>query len=627
MFGHSVSEVDIVYFYEIISNVVKTFHWYFTYYTEKDLSNIYRFNSSRGVVEMHDIVVVGVDLKDDKTLVDVKKYLEKKLGNPKIRNYEVRSLLDKFTDYPQYDPNEDKLVGVNFDLSYETRDYKLGLELMTYQKDIDIYTLNVKMMSEDINHKSIFLLKKYIAIVFQRYFGSFYWQHDSHNEEVSSGLYKLIHGVENNLRNLVITYMLKIYGSEWFDDTILPSYRNKSKEFNEWYIGSKYQTFKKVKSELFNLQVMDLIDMLKESYPNAQLNKVLNHYNAIVHALSSDSSQIVNPDLKEIETLWVEMKFDDILGSDFRIKWEKFSKLRNIIAHNKLVCIELNNDIRAEVVSLNEIINNGRTIVDDRISSNERSQIKSLMRDINADFLIQDSGLYVYSGVQDVIDDLYEKNEIVEFYYKLEEYESKLTSVFEDILCTLYEVSNIDIHTVGSKSEFLEAILDLIQMYDKENVDLYKSIINIGNDELKCELFMSFQDTLAGLRAMFDEKVNQFHNTGIDAFNEELLIHIPYIYPSSVLSICLDGSIEPSFGSTDRLNLRIKSKDDVLAVGEITIDYGNYEVDDDTGTGRQSALQDMDIRIDEVIECLNNMIEEVEKLESVIGEISKYVID
>lgn len=77
-------------------------------------------------------------MKEGKTLIDLKEYLINKLGDPDINNYEVRSLLDKFISYPQYNPNDNKLVGLSFDLLYESFTYKFQLDLMTYKKDIDI---------------------------------------------------------------------------------------------------------------------------------------------------------------------------------------------------------------------------------------------------------------------------------------------------------------------------------------------------------------------------------------------------------------------------------------------------------------------------------------------------------
>lgn len=47
--GHSVSNVDMDYFDEILSKVSETSNWYFTYYSEQDLCNIENFISSRKI--------------------------------------------------------------------------------------------------------------------------------------------------------------------------------------------------------------------------------------------------------------------------------------------------------------------------------------------------------------------------------------------------------------------------------------------------------------------------------------------------------------------------------------------------------------------------------------------------
>lgn len=558
---------------------------------------------------MYRVVVVGAKLKESKTMENVYEKILSGLKGYELIELTRSTLLEEFVSYPQYVEEEDILTSIDTKFKYSGNEYQMTLSLSTYKEGVDLYTLQILVISDNVDDESIFEVKKGVSIVFQRSFANYYWQLDTHNEEISSNLYKKIHNVENNMRNLVITFMLKRYGIEWFEDNILPKYRNKSKEFNEWYMSSPYQTFKKVSSELFNLQIIDLINMLQESYPSKFLNIVKEEVNGIIHKLNDNSNKIISIDLKHMVCIWDDNKFDDILGEGFVSEWYEFSKLRNIIAHNKLVCTELYNDISEKVQSLNDKINNGRTLIDSKTTSLERSRKRQMINDINTDFLINDAQLNEYT-VEELIEELKYSDAINNFYSNIEEYEYDTKSIIEDLLSNIELISEIDFNEYDEKRQLISFIIKMLQYLYYEDTNLYESILVKANEDLLNDLYESLLIKLLD-RDELVIKQDAFSSTDIDSFDYDVEIIISDIFRDVNISIRIYGYILPLFGDADELRIELKCNNNIEVVGNINIQYGDYEVDEDTGTGIASEEQFIYYNIDEVNGYILDMIKKI----------------
>lgn len=571
---------------------------------------------------MHEFTVIGVELNSEKSIEQVMDKLLENLEGHDLKSSKTYNLSDNIPDYAYYGINN-KIVKMEKKLIYEATEYSLCMECATYQKEADLYTLSVKLESQEVNNYSVFSLKKFTTIIFQRSFTSFYWLQDTHNEMVSAELYKEIHRVENKLRELIIKYMLKTEGIRWFENNILPKYKIKSAGFNRWFMRSGYRTFQSVSSELYNLQVSDLIGMLKESYPDVHHNKVKGHIKEIKNRLGENASIILKEESLELKTIWEEKDFDEILKPDFQEKWEEFSSLRNIIAHNKLVCSDLYKDINKKSEALNRIIDSGNEMIKQRISSTESKMHADFINSLTTEILVSEAGLNQYSE-ENIIIKMQESDEVINLFDSIAEYESEFLKFVEELDVNLENILNINFAEFEDKKALLNILIDLLSAYKFSRIDLYQSIVNESTVTLQEKLYSEITEEIKELQEVLKNKCNQFESTEIDEFKGGMKTLIPNIFGKHFITIELKGDITPDFGNVDNLDLAVTSEKEELAIGMISILHGNFEIDDDSGTGIPTQEQGIFYELEKVDNFILELLEDLKAIQYINDDLIQY---
>lgn len=190
------------------------------------------------------------------------------------------------------------------------------------------------------------------------------WLLDHQSEEFAEDLYKDIHSVENSLRRLINTVLSHFLGVDWW--SFMPTHLTKKYSKRISGYQEKAPGFKNVYANLLSIDTNDLTSILeyktyrmKEKtifntpdpfvpehlFPSSDLFQFQYIMSDIIHNDKSiedhraDLTKLLE-DQMEVDTDFWERFFSPLFScklSEFRGKWENFSKDRNHVAHNKLI--------------------------------------------------------------------------------------------------------------------------------------------------------------------------------------------------------------------------------------------------------------------------------------------------
>lgn len=275
--------------------------------------------------------------------------------------------------YSNINPN-DNLIILNFKVSFEGERFEVNLHKQTYKiEGTPLDTLEVSIISNDKNDK-LHEFKILFKNILKKYFKEIHIIRDDENELLCTELYPKIHKIENLFRSAINNYMLRKYGISWFKNNIVGEYQSKVTSYSQWY-NRKYSTFRDIRHELFNLQTDDLIEMLKSSYIDQLSKSNIESINKLKDILGDNAAVVINEKYIGLESIW-ETDISSLLPNDFIDRWKEFSKMRNMIAHNKPICNDLKRDIETKVEELTRIISEFENRINIRLKSIEKKRLK-----------------------------------------------------------------------------------------------------------------------------------------------------------------------------------------------------------------------------------------------------------
>lgn len=185
-------------------------------------------------------------------------------------------------------------------------------------------SIQVYINTNQIDFDKLYDFKLKVKSILSKYFKEIYVLLDTQNENLRVQLCFDINQIENTMRKLINSYMVKKVGVYWFEENLSEKYQNKSEVCSTWY-NSKYNDFKEVKSDVFNLQIQDLIQMLK------------------------------NSKYFSLESVW-DSEVKNLLPNDFEEQLNDFIKLKNAVAYNKPICRNLKKDVDISIKKLHLIL-------------------------------------------------------------------------------------------------------------------------------------------------------------------------------------------------------------------------------------------------------------------------------
>lgn len=236
--------------------------------------------------------------------------------------------MDINKDYPI--EMHDNTVQVILKITFNSNKYTIKMSKKTFKDENLIVDLIIET-SYDSNELNDGLYHTKITVKndLNKLFKGVYWQKDTQNEKACSELYSIIHVLENRFRELIVQFMVNKFGFEW-TKKISEDLQGKIISFSNWY-RQNYQDFKSVKTELFNLQIDDLMKLLESSYDRQKITEK-EFINAIIsEEMDSDDKNNLIDEYKiniNEKDIWNKY-FVDMLDEQFPKKlgiFEKYSK-------------------------------------------------------------------------------------------------------------------------------------------------------------------------------------------------------------------------------------------------------------------------------------------------------------
>lgn len=523
-----------------------------------------------------------------------------------------------------FNKNVEELYGESIELSrtlkaeLDSFEMKITLKKESYFKDQSLYLIYIILeYPTELNEKeSLTKFKEEILnIIIGTDFYETYVLEDSQNKEKCKKMYEKIHKIENEMREIINEYMLKKYGMKWFEKNIDKEYKKKSEEYKKWlmgFIGIENIINFKMRDELHNLQVMDLIEMLKK--PKFSLASVKKYIDAINKSLGDKATSILELNIPKETSYWEEEQFDLYFGKDFKEKWETFGKIRNSIAHNKVLLNSTFKSFDKELNGIEIIIKSIKKDLENKIKSQEKEALNDWKRELIEEYensSYEEAGIETIKAPDEYIEKILERDEVKKLILLIDKIKENLFYILEEqkeVLETELEENEISLKRI-----------EIIKKYDINKGNILEKIIKT---DIKDGIFL-IKEELKKIIKKFNEikdrtKINtnfiqeNFQVNLVDLENVNL-IDLENIDEKKDITLKLKGSIIPCSGDSDILKLEL-----ILPLGKsiinfIEIKYPEIEYDYESSLNNPVSDEEIIIEVEDIYnyleKYLNNLLE------------------
>lgn len=241
-------------------------------------------------------------------------------------------------------PDDDIIFSISCKIKYNEECFGLNLRSLSYES-IETFYLDILGENDKDNlNNSLYNLKIKIKNLLLKYFEDVYWLRDLQNVEILVKLNSIIYEIENRYRSFINKIMIEKHNFKWYEELAEDTFKKTSEEYSKWYIEN-YPNFRlnKIKLELFNLPTDFLIKLLKESTSEKKYKRV---YKQISSIKATYPDGILTEEVLNSKSIWEKQGFNSLLGEDFQKKWDDFFKYRKKIAHNRLISMDDENEMK-----------------------------------------------------------------------------------------------------------------------------------------------------------------------------------------------------------------------------------------------------------------------------------------
>ncbi|MFC9777383.1 hypothetical protein [Paenibacillus chitinolyticus] len=508
----------------------------------------------------------------------------------------------------------DKTVQLMIDLTFKNNAFSMRLEKRSFSDE------NVIMELTIFSHKQytgladeLYQLKLLTKTTLNTLFKGVYWQKDTQNEKVCAELYASIHVLENRFREVIVKFMVNKFGFDW-TRKLTSSLVDKIQLYSKWY-RDNYDDFKSVKTEIFNLQINDLIALLEAAYEKQIISESDFTKSITKEGLGAEEIKQLIEQYKEnatIKSVW-EKYFLDALGDNFPNDWEFLKNTRNMVAHNKPVCLKLYSDTNGAIEKLTEVFDGVEEKFNNIFITREDIEIENLwfeheIQERYADFeeiYLEEAGIEPLPSEEDVLEEITEHEDIQQIFNISEEYVHSFRSLVEETRELLENGSdNLDFSAP-----------DVIRIKLKDFADLFYRLyrdLPWGNKEFLVDDVNELNDFWYELKTAFEGNLYKLESA-IDRckLQDKFIIEdkiISLFSHSSALTIETRGFISPEKASADNVYVELAIDSVEVAYGELTRYYGDYEIED-TGAAVATHSDGLWISINEVLDKLSEYTE------------------
>lgn len=511
-------------------------------------------------------------------------------------------------------PPDNMLVSCRLKMNIELNTYDILLHKQTFERDAkeELNTLEVTITTD--NSDDIYNVKVKVKDVLKKYYKEIFILMDTHNQIICSQLYSQIYKVENQFREVINRYMVRKYGVAWFKQNIKDEFQSKSKQYSGWY-NRQYEDFRDIQSEVFNLQTDDLIKMLEKSYINQLDKSEVDAITNLKDKLKDKATLVLQNEYLNLNSIW-DTDIKSMLPDDFNDLWKEFTNMRNMIAHNKPICMKLKQDIETMVKRLEGVLDSFKNRIDNRLTSLEKQEAKWIERDINDDFCCEEAGIEKLPDREGVIQEILEQDDIQELYSYIDEFISDYKGVLDEFECCIEEISE-GIFEEYRIEEFSEIAIKLYDMLNKLGIVQDQSKIEIIKKAMSEEIRGIIETDLVNLFSMIDIDTENIVQS--DGFDDNIIVfRYENIFKKQV-EVKTSGDIFTERGSSNDIIVELMIDGKEQERGIITKWYGEYEMNYEQGYAMPIVEDSLDINIKDILDSLNNHFEET------LDEINEFI--
>ncbi|WP_046058659.1 MULTISPECIES: hypothetical protein [Clostridium] len=313
------------------------------------------------------------------------------------------------------------------------------------------------------------------------------------------------------------------------------------------------------------------------------------------------------------ENIW-NKDFGTYISKDFEEKWDEYKNMRNMIAHNKLICRVIKDKIINYSEEISEELNEINRRLELFYENQEKEYAQKMWSQLEEEQYITDAG---GEALPDESDVLCEIDENCSYSSMINEIEDRLRSVeikSEEVSGNIENIINYynNDDVIIDKAKLMD-ICKILEYFKFEKDDFKRECIKeIDSQQLLDRFLPDIFDELYSLV----ENLNNFKYDVSDNFYIGTLVQYHDIYSNNV-EIISDGIISPTRGDKDDITIKLNINEKMLAVGEIEKTYFDYSVNDD-GIGMPEVEEYLEVNLDEIEEeVLSNLEEEISILDEV----------
>lgn len=479
-------------------------------------------------------------------------------------------------------------------IEYKGQEFSVSIERSTYEKT---FLLNITINTE--REKEFFScsynFKVAVLEFLKNNFGEVYYIQDTTNEKICADLYQRVHSIENDFRRVVTIFYIRKLGR--YDLT--KKLEKNVDEYSKWY-RDKYRNspFRNIESPLFNLMTEKLFETLKrplfelDSEEKSRLMDSVNKLDELLDDLSwtieftintmklNDFRKKYKNEFKAYKKKSIfELYFKDTLGEDFETEWKKFSKMRNMVAHNKPICKDLYYDILKSCERIEERIERSQRVLDSFIP--EEVFIVDAMYKQQQDELEAEANEIEYQREMAGLDAVWSEDLVVE---KLS-YDDQIKS----LLCIIDEYKTVK-RLIEEYSETYYKIDEKVAKLDMSEVNtLKKKIEGEFKIEIKVDTDLDEEDVLydtkAEIMSILTEEILDLDHVYSEVDESNVLGYFTIDnslakfkdLDGNEYSVYIAGTLNPSHNHDEDIEIHLKKNKEIIKKGYININYGGFD--------------------------------------------------
>lgn len=525
---------------------------------------------------------------------------------------------------------EDEIVFFESILQFNKENLFVTIHKNTFDEKKN--TLEVSIFYDnqcDEFNQSLYDFKIKVKDILKIYYKEIFINQDTQNQKICTELYTSVHKVENLFRHIINLYMVNKFGANWFKKNITEEFQSKVTNYSKWY-RDNYSVFVDIQSALFNMQTDDLITMLKKSCIDTLSNSEMDAVMALKRKLGEAKiSLVVKEEYIQLKPIW-ESEFNTIFDSTFEDDWETYTKMRNMIAHNKPICLKLRQDILDMSIKLEKSLWNKLDFVNSKFKSIEENHIKKLLRDYQEEFYMEEAGLDKTPEREDVLQEIVEDENYSTLNNIVEEYINDYKMENENLIGLLEIIKDEKMLNKYAFNEFQERVLLLYEIFDNSGLIQDYTKVNLIRD---IEMNMKVRNILMDEAYLLIDKMLKIENSKdmfiVECFELGELARIKD-YRNNTLSIKITGYILPMSGTSDSLDIDIYINDikNDDAHGGIERSYGEYSIHEDEGYAMPEWTDEFSVELTETIDFVQNFCNtSIERINNYYNELDELFFD